>query len=102
MFPDTVANNTEVLFINFGDQEALYSLKAIKQLRDKGINAELYPDAAKMKKQMVYANKRDIRYVVLVGANEVAKNTFTLKDMISGEQNEISLKELESKINKKP
>ena len=102
LFPDTVANNTEVLFINFGDQEALYSLIAIKELRSKGINAELYPDAAKMKKQMVYANKRNIRYVVLVGANEVAKNTFTLKDMISGEQKEISLKELEIKINKKP
>ncbi len=102
LFPATVINNTEVLFINFGEQEALYSLKAIKELREKGINAELYPDAAKMKKQMAYANKRDIKYVVLVGANEVANKTFTLKDMISGEQNEITFNKLESVLNKKP
>ena len=79
LFPKTVINNTSVLFINFGDQEALYSLMAIKQLRDKGINAELYPDAAKMKKQMAYANKRDIKYVVLVGANEVANKYIYFK-----------------------
>lgn len=102
LFPETVINNTEVLFMNFGDQEALYSLIAIKQLRDKGINAELYPDAAKMKKQMAYANKRAIKYVVLVGANEVANNIFTLKDMTSGDQMELTLDQLNNTLNKKP
>jgi histidyl-tRNA synthetase len=102
LFPETVVNNTEVLFINFGEQEALYSLKAIKQLRQNNVNAELYPDAAKMKKQMAYANKRNIKYVVLVGANEVANNIYTIKNMISGEQSECTMPQLESILNEKP
>ena len=102
LFPATVANNVDVLFINFGESEALYSLKAIKELREVGINAELYPDSAKMKKQMTYANKRDINYVVLVGANEVANNTYTLKNMQSGEQEELKLTQLINNVlNKK-
>jgi histidyl-tRNA synthetase len=102
LFPNTIVNNTEVLFINFGDKEALYSLKAIKKLREKGINAELYPEAAKMKKQMGYADKRDIKFVVLVGANEVNNNTFTLKNMIIGDQKEMTFDQLENALNKKP
>jgi len=66
LFPETVSKNIDVLFINFGDKEALFSLKAIKQLRTHGINAELYPDAAKMKKQMNHANKRAIPFVVII------------------------------------
>ena len=98
LFPETVTKNVEVLFINFGEKEALFSLKAIKQLRSKGINAELYPDAAKMKKQMNHANKRAIPFVVLVGEEEMTSNTFTLKNMSSGEQNKVSLQELISHI----
>ncbi len=94
LFPETVTKNIEVLFINFGDDEALFSLKAIKQLRLQGINAELYPDAAKMRKQMNHANKREIRFVVLVGDEEMKSNTFTLKNMNSGEQFKLSLQEL--------
>lgn len=94
LFPETVTKNIEVLFINFGDDEALFSLKAIKQLRLQGINAELYPDAAKMKKQMNHANKREIPFVVLVGDEEMKSNTFTLKNMNSGEQFKLSLQEL--------
>ena len=101
LFPKTVTNNVDVLFINFGETESLYSLKAIKDLRESNINAELYPDAAKMKKQMTYANKRDINFVVLVGANEVANNTFTLKNMQSGEQEELNLSQLKYSLNKK-
>ncbi len=67
LFPETVTKNIDVLFINFGDKEALFSMKAIKELRANNINAELYPDAAKMKKQMNHANKRNITYVVIVG-----------------------------------
>ena len=98
LFPETVNKNIDVLFINFGDKEALYSLMAIKTLRDKGFNAELYPDAAKMKKQMNHANKRNIPFVVLVGEQEMSKNVFTLKNMISGEQSEVTLDTLISTL----
>ncbi|WP_242155027.1 histidine--tRNA ligase [Aestuariivivens sediminis] len=98
LFPETVTKHIEVLFINFGEKEALFSLKAIKQLRLKAINAELYPDPAKMKKQMNHANKRHIPFVVLVGEEEMVSNTYTLKDMNSGEQLKVSLEALISKL----
>ncbi|MBU3011912.1 histidine--tRNA ligase [Polaribacter vadi] len=88
----------KVLFINFGDAEALYSMKAIAELRKQNIKSELYPDAAKMKKQMNYANKREIEFVVLVGSQEVEKQEYTLKNMVSGEQTKCSLSELIEKI----
>ncbi|AUS07136.1 histidine--tRNA ligase [Pseudotamlana carrageenivorans] len=94
LFPETVSKNVEVLFINFGDKEALFSLKAIKELRAAGINAELYPDAAKMKKQMNHANKRDIPFVVLVGEQEITSNNYTVKNMKTGEQDTVSLEAL--------
>ncbi|WP_298346669.1 histidine--tRNA ligase [uncultured Algibacter sp.] len=100
LFPETISKNVEVLFINFGEKEALFSLKAIKQLRLEGINAELYPDAAKMKKQMNHANKRHIPFVVLVGDDEINSNRYTLKNMISGEQEKVSLDSLVNKIKK--
>lgn len=98
LFPKTVTKNIDVLFINFGDKEALFSLKAIKQLRQQGIHAELYPEAAKMKKQMAHADKRSIPFVVLVGDEEVNSNTFTLKNMVSGNQSKLSLQDLISEI----
>jgi len=94
LFPETIANSTEVLFINFGEAEALYSLKAISTLRSEGYNTEIYPDAAKMKKQMIYANKREIPFVVLVGEEEMNSDAYTLKNMKSGEQTKCSLSEL--------
>ncbi|RLD29487.1 MAG: histidine--tRNA ligase [Bacteroidetes bacterium] len=97
-FPETVSKNTDVLFINFGEAEALFSLKAIKELRQNNIKAELYPEAVKTKKQMIYANKRNIPFVVLVGDEELKSNTYTLKNMSSGEQFKVSLKELISKV----
>ncbi|MCF7567832.1 histidine--tRNA ligase [Sabulilitoribacter arenilitoris] len=100
LFPETVNKNVEVLFINFGKKEALFSLKAIKQLRLNGINAELYPDDAKMKKQMNHANKREIPFVVLVGEEEINANVYTLKNMISGEQTKVPLETLISTTKK--
>lgn len=94
LFPEAIAESTKVLFINFGETESLACLKAIKTLRSKGIKAELYPDAAKMKKQMNYANKRSIPFVVLIGDEELKTNTFTLKNMSSGEQSKITLTSL--------
>ncbi len=76
----------KVVFINFGEKEALYSMEAIKKLRNNGIKSELYPDASKLKKQMNYANKREIPFVVLVGEQEVNERKYTLKNMLSGEQ----------------
>ncbi|MDX1315970.1 MAG: histidine--tRNA ligase [Xanthomarina gelatinilytica] len=98
LFPETVAKNIDVLFINFGETEALFCLKAIKQLRLNSVNAELYPDAAKMKKQMNHANKRHIPFVVLVGEEELKSDSYTLKHMRSGEQETVTLKDLISKF----
>ncbi|WP_417867597.1 histidine--tRNA ligase [Xanthomarina gelatinilytica] len=98
LFPETVAKKIDVLFINFGETEALFCLKAIKQLRLNNVNAELYPDAAKMKKQMNHANKRHIPFVVLVGEEELKSDSYTLKQMRSGEQETVTLKDLISKL----
>lgn len=98
LFPETIAKSTEVMFINFGDKEALFCLKAVKSLRKNGINAELYPDkitnGKHMKKQMNYANKREIPFVVLVGEEEMNTSVYTLKNMITGEQTKVSLETL--------
>jgi histidyl-tRNA synthetase len=91
LFPKTVTLNTKVLFINFGEKEALYGLKAIRKLREAGIAAELYPDAAKMKKQMIYANKREIPFVALAGPEEIELQLYGFKNMKTGEQEKVSL-----------
>lgn len=98
LFPKTITNTVKVLFINFGEAEALASMKAITTLREKGISAELYPDHKKTIKQFNYANKRSIPYVVLLGESELNSNTFTLKNMISGEQHQLTLDQLVSEL----
>tara|TARA_R100000935_G_scaffold42923_1_gene65319 strand:+ start:140984 stop:142639 length:1656 start_codon:yes stop_codon:yes gene_type:complete len=90
LFPETVTASTKVLFINFGEKEALYAMQAISKLRKAGVNAELYPDNAKMGKQMGYADKRDIPFVVLAGESEINEERYTLKNMKSGEQETVS------------
>ncbi|WP_373056441.1 histidine--tRNA ligase [Zunongwangia sp. H14] len=99
LFPLTVTENTKVLFINFGDKEALYALKAVQNLRRNNITAELYPESSKMKKQMNHANKRKIPFVVLAGEEEMKQQKFTLKNMKSGEQFSVSPDELLNKLN---
>lgn len=94
MFPETASANTKVLFINFGETEALYAMQAIMKLRQQGIVAELYPDASKMGKQMGYADKRNILFTVLAGSSEIASNTFTLKNMKNGEQQTVNFTDL--------
>lgn len=84
----------KVLFVNFGEKEALYAMKAITELRKNNVKSELFPDNTKMKKQMNYANKREIPFVVIVGSREMENKEFTLKNMISGEQKNCSLSEL--------
>ncbi|MEE1897057.1 histidine--tRNA ligase [Flavobacterium rakeshii] len=98
LFPDTVTESTKVLFINFGDKESLYAMKAVKQLRAAGIKSELYPDSAKVGKQFQHADKRGIPFAVLTGDEEINNNTFTLKNLATGEQEQVSLEELKNKI----
>ena len=98
LFPKNNQQITTVLFTNFGTIESLYCYKAIQTLRDNGISAELYPDSSKLKKQITYANKRNIPYVVLVGEDELLNNNFTLKDMTTGTQETIDLPTLQSRI----
>ena len=99
LFPSLEADITQVLFVNFGDAEADYCLKALRDLRKAGINSELYPDAAKMKKQMNYANKKGIPYVVLVGEDEMNSGLLTVKNMNDGTQENVTLVDLIKKIN---
>ena len=95
LFPENSAQSTtQVLFTNFGPAESLYSYKAMQSLRANGIVAELYPDPSKLKKQITYANKRSIPYVVLVGDEEMVANTFTLKNMSTGAQETVDLQTL--------
>lgn len=98
LFPETVLQNTKALFLNFGENEALYALHAIKKLREKGIACELYPDAIKMGKQMGYADKRGIKYTVLVGETEVKNNQFTLKNMETGAQQPVDFEQLQKTL----
>ena len=93
-FPKTIVHTTKVLFINFGEREALACIKAVSQLRNNGVKAELYPDSSKMKKQMNYANRRHIPFVVLVGDEELSSKKFTLKDMNTGGQETLDFETL--------
>jgi len=94
LFPDTVTEATKVLFVNFGNKEALYAMKAIAALRSAGIKAELYPDAAKLQKQFTHADRRGIPFTVLCGDEEIASSTYKIKNLASGEQDVVSLDEL--------
>lgn len=96
LYPETAMSATKLLFINFGEKETAYCLPIIAKARERGIPAEMYPDAVKMKKQMAYANNNGIRYVALAGENEINENKLTLKDMATGEQRLVSSEELVS------
>jgi len=94
LFPAHTADSTQLLFVNFGDTEAAHCLGLLREIRKAGINAELYPDSAKMKKQMKYANDKNIAFVAMVGDNEMSSNTIKLKNMETGEQNSVTNMEL--------
>lgn len=100
LFPNLEADFTQVLFVNFGEEEADYCLKALQKLRRAGINSELYPDAAKMKKQMNYANKKGIPYVVLVGEDEMKNDLLTIKNMADGSQSKRTVDEMVTWLDK--
>jgi histidyl-tRNA synthetase len=98
LFPETVTEGTKVLFTNFGEKEALYALKAINKLRKEGLKAELYPDASKIGKQFQYADKRGIPFAVLTGETELTDNTYTLKNLATGEQEVVTFEVLAERI----
>lgn len=96
LFPSSVLKSTKILFMNFGDQEAQFSLQVINKLRKAGIPAELYPETAKLKKQFNYADKRQIPFVGMVGDSEMASQKVTVKNMQTGNQETISVNEIVS------
>jgi histidyl-tRNA synthetase len=94
LFPAASQQSTKILLVNFGEAETKSCLPLIQQIRNAGIKAELFPDAVKMKKQLDYANARQIPYVLLIGSEEIKSGKLTLKDMQSGEQSKVELSEL--------
>ncbi len=94
LFPEDANTTTRILFVNFGEKEECFCLPLLRQLRNEGINAEIYPEAAKMKKQMTYADRKKIPFVALVGENEIKEGTVSLKNMSTGEQANIKTGEL--------
>ncbi|MBO6017801.1 MAG: histidine--tRNA ligase [Prevotella sp.] len=93
-YPQDATNGTQLLFINFGDKETAYVMPAVAKARQAGIRTELFPDATKMKKQMAYANAKQIPYVVLAGENEINEGKLTLKNMVTGKQQMVTVEEL--------
>ena len=98
LYPKDSLQTSRVLFINFGEKETAYCLPVVAQVRQAGIRAELFPDAAKMKKQMTYANAKHIPFVVLAGESEMAEGKVTLKDMETGEQTLLTTEDLVSAL----
>ena len=98
LYPQDAVSGTQLLFINFGEKESAYCLPAVACARAAGIRTEIYPDAVKMKKQMSYANAKQIPFVALAGENEMEQGKFTLKNMFTGEQELVTAEELTEKV----
>jgi histidyl-tRNA synthetase len=94
LYPKEAVNATQLLFINFGEKETAYCLPSVTKARKAGIRTEMYPDGAKMKKQMGYANAKNIPFVALAGENEINEGKLTLKNMATGEQTMVTPDEL--------
>ncbi|MBU0941404.1 MAG: histidine--tRNA ligase [Bacteroidetes bacterium] len=98
LFPETVTASSKALFINYGDAEAFYAMQAIKQLRAAGIKVELYPENLKVAKQFQHADKRNIPFAVIVGETEIASNSYSLKNLVTGEQILVDLESLKAAL----
>lgn len=96
LFPETVTSTSKAIFLNFGETEAKYAMKAISKLRNEGIKVEMYPDAAKIGKQFQHADKRGIPYAVIVGGEEVQNNVYNVKNLASGEQQTVDFESLKN------
>jgi histidyl-tRNA synthetase len=97
-FPERGEMDTKVLFVNFGEKEVVYILPVLDKLRFRAIASELYPESAKMKKQMSYANNRSIPFVALVGEQEMADGLITLKEMETGKQERLTPDQLVERL----
>jgi histidyl-tRNA synthetase len=100
LFPQSVDSRLDLLFINFGDEETEFCMKTVKDLRSQGVSCELYPKAAKMNKQMKYANDRGVKFVALVGKNEINNGVVRIKNMDSGDQEDIKPDQLADYLKK--
>jgi histidyl-tRNA synthetase len=100
LFPGQSDASVQLLFVNFGVKEQLHCMKLLSEIRKAGINAEIYPDKVKLKKQMVYANKKSVPYVAMVGENEMNEGVINLKNMDTGEQENVTLEKLITIIKK--
>ena len=98
LYPENLQSTTQLLFATFGEQELLYALSWAKVLREKGVSVEVYPEPTKMKKQMGYADSKKIPFVAIVGSDEMTAGKVMLKNMLSGEQRLVTLKELEELV----
>lgn len=94
LYPKEAVNGTQLLFVTFGEAEAAYSLPVLAKVREAGVRAEIYPDNAKMKKQMSYANAKNIPFVAIVGENEMKEGKVMLKDMVNGQQQLVDVDDL--------
>ncbi|MFM9988478.1 histidine--tRNA ligase [Flavobacterium sp.] len=98
LFPETVTTTSKAIFLNFGQEETKYSMKAITELRKLGAKVELYPDNVKIAKQFQYADKRGIQLAIIVGDDEMKNNQFSVKNLVSGEQQKVSFEELKKML----
>jgi len=98
LFPKEMAQTTQLMFVNFGEKEEKHCLPILKKVRAAGISAELYPDRAKMKKQMSYANNKNVHFVALIGQDEMSDGFITLRNMKNGDQEKLNVEELISKL----
>jgi histidyl-tRNA synthetase len=98
LFPETVTTTSKAIFLNFGQEETKYSMKAITELRKLGAKVELYPDNVKIGKQFQYADKRGIQLAIIVGDDEMKNNQFSVKNLVSGEQQKVSFEELKKML----
>lgn len=99
LYPENVTSGPSILFLNFGQKESAESMKYVKQLRELGISCMLYPDNAKMKKQMSYANEMKVPFVALIGESELEQGNITLKNMVNGEQKPVTIDQLVIEVN---
>lgn len=98
LYPEEISGSVKALFVNFGESESKAALRCVKTLRESGISAQLYPDSAKIKKQMQYANSEGVHYVVMIGEEELKNETATIKNMVAGTQETVSQSELSAKL----
>tara|TARA_B110000908_G_scaffold39774_1_gene48123 strand:- start:29090 stop:30451 length:1362 start_codon:yes stop_codon:yes gene_type:complete len=94
LFPENISSSVELMLVNFGENEGLHCLKLLKKLRENAVSAELYPSAAKLKKQLQYADSKNVKFVLMVGEKEIESEIYTLKNMVDGSQKSLTLNEL--------